>query len=112
MPYADFTFYREQFCGLQIDSEEAYLSAAEKADCYLDWLTNGKTRKLREIPDSVKRAECAVSELYQTACAARGLHSEANDGYQVVYSEPDEVNLYREAVRYLPTGFAYRGIGI
>ena len=112
MAYADFTFYQNQFRGGQIGSEEEYLSADAKAACYLDWLTNGRIKRLAQVPDGVRMAECAVSELYQSSSARRGIHSEANDGYQVVYEEPDERNMYREAVRYLPDGLAFRGIGI
>ena len=112
MPYADFTFYQEQFHGQQIASEEEFLSAAVKASCYLDWLTNGRIKNLSEVPDEVRMAECAVSEIYQCNSTKGGIHSESNDGYQVVYEEPDEVNMYREAVRYLPEGLAFRGIGL
>lgn len=112
MPYADFTFYQEKFHGKKIDSEEEYLSAAAKASCYLDWLTNEKTNHLAQVSDGVKMAECAVSELYRENSARRGIHSESNDGYQVEYTEPNEIDMYREAVRYLPSGLAYRGIGI
>lgn len=112
MPYADFNFYQTDFCGNLISSEEEYLASAVKAKCYLDWLTNGQLKNAEVIPEEVKLAECAVSELYHTNSSRQGIHSETNDGYQVVFSEPKETEIYRTAVRYLPSYLVYRGIGI
>lgn len=112
MPYTDFNYYQDEFCGRLIPTREDYQSAAIKAKCYLDWLTNGKIETLSELTDEVKHAECAVSELYWDQTARHGIRSETNDGYRVDYFEPNEAEMYRIAVRYLPSSLVYRGIGV
>ncbi len=112
MSYADFAFYQDEFCGSLIPTEDDYKTASVKAKCYLDWLTNGQIKDLEDISDDIKLAECAVSEVYWINGRNPGILSEGNDGYQVEFAEPQEMDLYRTAVRFLPDGLIYRGIGI
>ncbi len=112
MPYSDFNFYQTEFCGTVIGAAEDFASAAVKAKCYIDWLTNGALKGAEDIPDEVRLAECAISEMYFELENRRGVHSESNDGYQIVYESPDETEMYRIAVRYLPAFLIYRGIGV
>ena len=117
MAYADFEFYSTVFIGTAI-AETDFPAVAEKASVYIDYLTRGKATGT----DAVKRACCALAEVYDAhhkALAASGggeLASQSVGSYSVTYRSGDEVSasyekeLHKTARMYLAnTGLLYRG---
>ena len=63
--YADYTFYKEQFNGSTIP-EAAFSSVILRASIYLKYITFGRIDDT-EIPEEVRLAVCAVSEVMYKA---------------------------------------------
>lgn len=111
MQYADFEYYKTEFCGAVITTKEAFDTLEVKARAYVDKLTFDRAKDHTE-DEGVKKAVCACCEVYRQYSGHEGISSEDNDGYRVTYlsnSRLRENNLYRSAVLYLPTGLMYRG---
>lgn len=120
--YADYTFYTDTFHGSTIP-EAAFSSVILRASIYIKYITFGRIEDT-EIPEEVRLAACAVSEVFHTddemKAGTGGLEikSENNDGYSVNYvtDGPDgkpitaEKKAYKAAYPYLVhTGLMYRG---
>lgn len=118
MIYADYQYYKEQFCGNLIPQERfKYLSA--RASEYIDWQTFGRLES--GVPDEysgkVKKCCCALAESdFQSESAQNGnISSEKVGSYSVTFSgkSDDERNAEKHRVisRYLGnTGLLYRGV--
>lgn len=118
MAYADYTYYVDAFIGTAV-SEADFPAAAERASEYIDYITRGRATA---DMDAVKRACCAVAEVYSSAAKARevgsggGITQESVGSYSVTYRSANEVetglsrSLYRAARMHLAhTGLLYRG---
>lgn len=121
MAYADYTYYVDNFKGAAV-SEADFPAAAERASEYIDYITRGRATA---DMDAVKRACCAMAEIYhamvkaQTAGVGSGAVAQETVGsYSVTYRSGSDVeagyrqSLYRAAQMYLAhTGLMYRGGG-
>lgn len=118
MIYADYQYYKEQFCGNLIPQERfKYLSA--RASEYIDWQTFGRLESgvPDEYSDKVKKCCCALAESeFQSESAQNGnISSEKVGSYSVTFSVKSDVERNAEKnriiVRYLGnTGLLYRGV--
>ena len=118
MIYADYQYYKEQFCGNLIPQERfEYLSA--RASEYIDWQTFGRLESGApdEYSDKVKKCCCALAESgFQSESAQNGnISSEKVGSYSVTFSvkSDDERNAEKSRIisRYLGnTGLLYRGV--
>lgn len=134
MAYADFTYYTTTFFGDAVPEGE-FPKFAERASEYLDYITIGKASANPEL-DALKKACCAIAELYRTSQQAqkaadaaetaggaiasesvgswsRSYHSGADLAKQSVeLSSQLSQQMYSVAFRYLAgTGLLYRGRG-
>ena len=110
MIYADFSYYKDTFCGEMAEGDFKRLS--RQASAYLDSVTFDRIAKIKE---RVKEAYCAVADailLNENGVVSQ----ESNDGVSVIYTRgvsntlTDEERLYQAAVLYLGnTGLLYRG---
>lgn len=111
MIYADYTFYKNEFCGKM--SEEDYARLSRKASNYLDYVCFDR---ITEVTEKVKNACCAVAETYLLNEQGGGIASESNDGISVTYVNggtalSEEQRLYQTVQMYLAhTGLMYRGV--
>lgn len=119
MAFADYTFYTDVYYGTSLTAQE-FPQAAERATDYLNYITRGKAT----ATEPVKRACCALAEIYQTITKAKAsaasaggeVQSEKVGSYSVTYrsgAETEasyEASLYQAAQMYLAhTGLLYRG---
>lgn len=116
-PYSDYEWYATQFGGNIITEERDYKHCAIWASALIDQITSGRVAHLTEIPDFVKDAVCAASDIYfqYQRSANREAKSESNDGYSITYADTaterqiiakaaDVVKVYLSS-----TGLTYRG---
>lgn len=111
MRYADFEYYKNEFCGAAITEKEQFDALEVRAQAYVDKLTYGRA-KAHTQDESVKNAVCACCEVYAQYSGHEGISSEDNDGYRVTYTSNarrEGTHLYNSAAMYLPTGLLYRG---
>ena len=105
MIYADFSYYKDTYCGEMAEGDFKRLSRS--ASAYLDSITFDRIPSVTDekIKERVREACCAVADVL--------LRKETNDGISVTYTtegSTDEQRLYRAAVLYLGnTGLLYRG---
>lgn len=126
MIYADYTFYLDDFFGIQITDENEYMRCAVRAAADIDYYTMGRAKDNAES-DAVKLASCAVAEIYQiigksqsAAASEKGeLASESVGSYSRSYrSSAETANNARMQIKaaiehYLaPTGLLYRGASV
>lgn len=119
MAYADYEYYTDVFKGSVI-AEEDFDRDAERASEYIDYITTGRATPT----DEVKRACCAMAEIYdisakaQSSIASSGgeLASQTVGSWSASYRSGAEIagdtqtQLYGVATRYLArTGLLYRG---
>ena len=117
MAYVDFAYYKDTFMGAMVD-EADFPVVAERASAYIDYLTRGKATET----DAVKKACCAVAEVYDAYRKAReasgggDLASQTVGSYSVSYRSGDEMKaacdkeMHQIARLYLcNTGLLYRG---
>ena len=115
MIYADFSYYKDTFCGEMAEGDFKRLS--RQASAYLDSVTFDRIAAVTDekIKERVKEACCAVADailLNENGVVSQ----ESNDGVSVIYNRgvsntlTDEERLYQAAVLYLGnTGLLYRG---
>ena len=116
MPTADYQFYTEVFHGKM--AREDFDRLAVYASAYLEELTMGRITD--GLPEDtalrVKKAQCAVTEVYLLQEQGGGVAAESNDGVSVTYVSGSAVKgegqrLYEAAALFLgPTGLLYRGV--
>ena len=112
MQYVYYEYYESSFLGTVIDSPSAFDSLVVRAQAYIERITFGRAKQSSET-DEVKKAICAVCEVYYQYDAHAGVVSENNDGYSVTYSSDGrfvEKLLYETASLYLPAELLYRGV--
>ena len=115
MIYADFSYYKDTYCGEMAEGDFKRLSRS--ASAYLDSVTFDRIPSVTDekIKERVKEACCAVADailLNENGVVSQ----ESNDGVSVIYTRgvsntlTDEERLYQAAVLYLGnTGLLYRG---
>lgn len=114
MIYADFSYYKDTYCGEMAEGDFKRLSRS--ASAYLDSVTFDRIAAVTDekIKEKVKEACCAVADTLLRKEQRDGIASETNDGISVTYTtegSTDEQRLYRAAVLYLGnTGLLYRGV--
>lgn len=133
MVYADWTYYTDEFKGIQITEQEIFDSFAVRASALIDSMTMSRAEPYHlGNPDPVKKATCAVVDALHrfslatmdTSTGHGPVVSEKNDGFAVNYAEPvnpDSIyglqsmnrRLYAEAEMYLRwTGLLYSGVAL
>ena len=114
MIYADFSYYRDTYCGEMAEGDFKRLSRS--ASAYLDSVTFDRIAAVTDekIMERVKEACCAVADVLLRKEERDGIAAEKNDGVSVTYAtegKTDEERLYQAAVLYLGnTGLLYRGV--
>lgn len=114
MVYADFSYYRDTYCGEMAEGDFKRLSRS--ASAYLDSVTFDRIPSVTDekIMEKVREACCAVADALLRKEQRDGIAAETNDGVSVTYAtegKTDEERLYQAAVLYLGnTGLLYRGV--
>lgn len=114
MIYADFSYYKDTYCGEMAEGDFKRLS--RQASVYLDSVTFDRIPSVTDekIMEKVREACCAVTDMLLQKEQRDGIASETNDGISVTYTtegSTDEERLYQAAVLYLcNTGLLYRGV--
>lgn len=120
MTYVDFNYYINNFHGAVIKTEDEFLLLERKSRIMVDLLTRNRVSLMKEIPDEVKDAVCAVADIYggKYGIIHAGVKSENTDGYAVTYTDETAedsvadkkaVEEIRKHLRF--TGLLYRGYG-
>lgn len=116
MAYADYAFYTECYRGGSIP-ETDFARLAERATEYIDFATLGTAMDYPDTEQLIKKACCAVAEVYQINEQGGGIVSETvgkitrNYAAGVSTTPTEEQRLYRAIRRYLlHTGLLYRGV--
>lgn len=116
MIYADFSYYKDTYCGEMAEGDFKRLSRS--ASAYLDSVCFDRIPSVTDekIMEKVREACCAVTDailLNENGVVSQ----ESNDGVSVIYTRgvsntlTDEERLYQAAVLYLgSTGLLYRGV--
>lgn len=116
MIYADFSYYKDTYCGEMAEGDFKRLSRS--ASAYLDSITFDRIPSVTDekITEKAREACCAVADailLNENGVVSQ----ESNDGISVIYTRDvsntltDEERLYQAAVLYLgSTGLLYRGV--
>jgi len=112
LSYADYSFYKEQYCGITVPEDEFTqyeLKACAKVNSFINC-----ELKDDELTDEVRFAVCEVADILYEGESRSGIEYERNDGYWVSYEESlrtdDRIKscvytwLYR-------SGLLYRGRG-
>ena len=96
-PYTNYEYYKTQYHGEQIKSENDFKRAEINAEAFLDFVTFGRIAVLEVIPDAVHNAICSVSEAIalREEKNAYSVKSESNDGYSVSYGDAISDNAFR-----------------
>lgn len=114
MIYADFSYYKDTYCGEMAEGDFKRLS--RQASAYLDSVTFDRIAAVTDekIMERVREACCAVADTLLRKEQRDGIASETNDGISVTYTtegSTDEERLYQAVVLYLSnTGLLYRGV--
>lgn len=116
MIYADYNFYKEQFCGRSIPQDDFRYFAARASE-YIDAATFGRLEK--GIPEEyVKKIQsccCALAETEYRFDQKSDISSEKNGSYSVTYSAKNSSDHNAEKKRIIAmylgnTGLLYRGV--
>ena len=110
MFYADYSFYKDAFLGVDI-SEKDFPRLALRASQFLDYYTRGKAAQNPDL-DALKMACCAVAEAYAKVGGKAGIKSETVGSYSVSYSDGVDANIALAAAarqHLANTGLLYRG---
>ena len=114
MIYADFSYYKDTYCGEMAEGDFKRLSRS--ASAYLDSVTFDRIPSVTDekIMEKVKEACCAVADALLRKEQRDGIAAESNDGVSITYTtegSTEEQRLYQAAVLYLgSTGLLYRGV--
>lgn len=114
VPYVDYEYYHQTFLGTIIPAA-SFPQKEKKAEAFVNRITFGRVKLLREVPSEVKNAICAVAEYdYQCDKKTPGAKSENIDGFSISYGDSTEASKnterYGAAKDYLSdTGLLYRG---
>ena len=116
MIYADFSYYKDTYCGEMAEGDFKRLSRS--ASAYLDSVTLDRIPSVTDekIKEKVREACCAVADALLRKEQRDGIAAESNDGVSVTYVTTTETNanerrLYQVVVLYLGnTGLLYRGV--
>jgi hypothetical protein len=106
----DYEYYAKTYGGEAIP-ECAFLRMAQKAAAFLNSLTLNRASKIES--DTLKKAACALAELYYQEECRGGRLSEDNDGYRIAWEGSEAFNkrLIDTATAYLAnSGLLYRGM--
>lgn len=115
MVYADYKYYKNEYHGNVVKTEDDFLRLAPRASAWLDRLTFGRSKD-NFIEEPVKMACCSVcDELFrQEPTDGREITAEANDGVSIAYASGGKSanrKLYDATALYLmSTGMMYRGV--
>lgn len=116
MPYADYTYYKNTFCGTM--PEEEYNHFSHQASAYILQITFGRAERAMEgkYAGNVKDACCAISDAYKLNEQGGGVVSETvgkhtkNYAAGVSTAPTEGQRLHQAASLYLAgTGLMYRG---
>ena len=116
MPYADYAFYTDTYKGNAIPSTE-FGRLSERATEYIDEQTLDKAKDYTDTDSRLKKACCAVADVYYKYENGGGKSSESVGNYSVTYAvgisntEPEHQALCSPITRPLGvTGSLYRGL--
>lgn len=85
MAYADYNFYTEIYKGTLSESE--FERSSERASDYIDSKTGCSLKDVSdELELRIKKACCAVSEIYASSKTGGVKSAESVDGYSVTYA--------------------------
>ena len=103
MIYADFSYYKDTYCGEMAEGDFKRLS--RQASAYLDSVTFDRIAAVTDekIMERVREACCAVADVLLQKEQRDGIAAETNDGISVTYTtegSTEEQRLYRAAVLY------------
>lgn len=79
MEYADYAYYTDSYHGSAV-TEQEWPRLSIQASAYLDMITMGRIQRLKEIPDAVKNAVCAVVEIKKAQQLQGNITSEKRTG--------------------------------
>jgi hypothetical protein len=83
--YADYTFYKNTYCGAASSTEHARL--AVRAAAYVDRMTFGRAKTAKDSDlEAVKMAECAIVDELASQEQGGIVTSETNDGISRSYA--------------------------
>ena len=114
MEYADYAYYTDSYLGSAV-TEQEWPRLSIQASAYLDMITMGRIQRLKEIPDAVKNAVCAVVEIKKAQQSQGNITSEKDGNYAVSYTarskKEQAEEQYNVAYEYLScTGLLYAGV--
>lgn len=114
MEYADYAYYTDSYHGSAV-TEQEWPRLSIQASAYLDMITMGRIQRLKEIPDAVKNAVCAVVEIKKAQQSQGNITSEKDGNYAVSYTartkNEQAEEQYRAAYESLAcTGLLYAGV--
>ena len=86
-PYVDFTYYKNDYGGTQIKTENDFKRAEKISEAFVNQITFGRIARL--IIDLIKDAICCVADMVAVQNEKReaAVKSESNDGYSVSYAD-------------------------
>ena len=90
MIYADYTFYKEQYCGTYVP-EEDFQNLAIRAKSKLDAIISCEVSQ-DDICDELKFALCEICDLLLASDNHSGIEYERNDGYWVSYEDEQKTD--------------------
>ena len=113
MPFVDYAFYTDEFGGAM--PEAVFERVSRQAYAYVNTITFGRIASVSDaaVIDKIKRAICAVAEVYNQQEQGGVVLSAHNDGYIETYqadSTTVEQRTYNAALLYLAlTGLMFSG---
>lgn len=119
MAYADYAYYTGVFNGKALDGQE-FAKFSELASFYVDRALFGRLGGGETVIDPVKKAVCAISEIWkeeeeQSGMVRTAVKSESVDGDSVSYADPDKLAAFWSKKKaelfnlYLPPSDPLRG---
>lgn len=84
-PYVDFAYYKNDYGGTQIKTENDFKRAESISEAFVNQVTFGRIARLSSIIDSIKDAICCVADTVAVQNEKREavVKSESNDGYSI-----------------------------
>lgn len=117
MVYVDYTYYKNEYCGIMEEADFKRLS--RQASAYIDQVTFNRAERavLGQFGGKIKDACCAVADAYSLNEKGGGVVSETNDGISVNYAlgistaKSEDQRVHDAVSLYLAsTGLMYRGV--